>query len=223
MNDLATLVSGALGALCLLVVCTVYWRQQRLRIGGALLALCGLALLGLASRPLGAEDRAVPDLAACLDVIGEALPRLEAQVARLVQQQADLVAMLEASNTAPGDANLPEQGAIPEQGTSATQHVDEPALTLEIEVLGGVSDEELATIITWIQEVRADHRSSTIYVEPVMPLDSADPGGQRRRLMDEAGRVIDQVFAALNQRIDIVGLVSEPVPGPRLRLGLSDV
>jgi len=216
-------VPGALGALCLLVVCAVYWRQQRLRIGGALLALCGLALLGLASWQLGADDRGVPDLAGRLDAISEALPRLEAQIAQVVEGQADLVAMLEASNAAPDAVNLPEQGTLPEQSVQPTQEADEPALTLEIEVLGGVSDEELATIIAWIQEVRTDHRSSTIYVEPVMPLDSADPGGQRRRLMDEAGRVIDHVFEALNQRIDILGLVSEPVPGPRLRLGLSEV
>jgi hypothetical protein len=44
---------------------------------------------------------------------------------------------------------------------------------LEIEVLGGVTDADLAAIVAWIREVKAEHRSSRISIEPVMPLASA--------------------------------------------------
>jgi hypothetical protein len=40
--------------------------------------------------------------------------------------------------------------------------------------------------------------------------------------MDEVGRVIDHVFEQLHQRVDIATLVSEQVPGPRLRLVFAD-
>jgi hypothetical protein len=197
LSDLAIIVPGVLGSICLLVVCVVYVRSQRLQLDGTLLALCGVALLGLAVWQVTARDRALPDLLAQIDA------RLEA----IAQRQAELAA--------PGAAAAPPAPSVaPGSGQPAVD-----ASVLEIEVLGGVSDDELAAIIAWIRRVKREHRTSAIFVEPVIPLGSTDPAGQRQRLMSEAGRVIDHVYVQLNQRIDIASLVSEDVPGLRLRLG----
>jgi hypothetical protein len=224
IGDLAVIVPGALGALCVVVVCAVYWRKQGFGQGGALLSLCGLALLGLAywqagaqDRAMDAQDRAMPDLARRLDAIAAAMARLEAQVARIIERRAEPAAA-GTSGATPG-----EDTSRAESAPAGGQDDDAPAsAVLEIEVEGGVSDAKLAAIVAWIEQVKAEHRTSRISIEPVMPLQSADPDGQRATLMSEAGRVIDHVFAALRQRVDIGRLVLEDVPGPRLRLGLSD-
>jgi hypothetical protein len=203
-SDVAVIVPGVIGSICLIAVCVVYLRRQSLRLDGALLAVCGLALLGLAYWQAMSLPRVAPDLAGRLDAISEALSRLEGQIAHIADDQARLTADGFASNQ---DA----QGGEP--GDASTSQ------SLEIEVLGGVSDQELVEIVGWIRQVRSEHRSARILIEPVIPLGSADPAGQRKRLMNEAGRVIDHVFDELNQRVDIANLVSEDVPGPRLRLG----
>jgi len=151
--------------------------------------------------------------------------RLDAAVAAL-NQQAQLTAAIartqldvsQAGSIARPPARTEPVGAA----TGGEREVAAPLPSvLEIEVLGGVSDEELATVVAWIEQVHARHRSSRIAVEPVMPLTSADPAGQRKRLMEEAGQIIDYVFDELNQRVDITPLVSRRVPGPRLRLMFS--
>lgn len=216
MQDVAVVVPGVLGALCLLVVCAVYLRSESFGLGGALLSLCGLALLGLSYWQVGAPDRGAPDLARRLDAIGAALGRLEAQIDQIIEQQAELAG---AVASAPPDAATSRA----ESAQAGQQDDDAPASPiLEIEVQAGVSEANLAAIVAWIQEVKAERRTSRISIEPVMPLQSADPDGQRARLMSEAGRVIDHVFAALRQRVDIGILVSEDVSEPALRLGLAD-
>ena len=202
---------------CLLAVCAVYLRKQSLGWGGALLSLCGLALLGFAYWQAGAAERAAPDLASRLDAIGAALARLEAQLDEVVERQAELAAALDSP------APLPTATS---QGESATVHAqdgDAPASpTFELEVRGGLTDAELAAILAWVREIKAEHRSARISIVPVLPLQSADPDGARARLMGAAGQVIDHVFAALSQRVDIGSLVSEDVPAPTLRLGFSE-
>jgi hypothetical protein len=223
VGHLAVAVPGVLGTVCLLVVCAVYWRRQSLRLEGALLSLCGLALLGLSYWQADAQDRAVPDLARRLDAIAVALGRLEAQVAQVIQRQAEL-AVAGASDPGQGQETFRANSAQAVQQQAVEQDNDAPAPPiLEIEVQGrGLSDADLAAIVAWMERIKAEHRASRISIEPVMPLESADPGGERAQLMNEAGRVIDHVFAAIGQRVDISSLVAEDVPGPRLRLGLSD-
>jgi hypothetical protein len=216
-GHLAAVVPGVLGTLCLFVVCAIYWRERRLRLDGALLSLCGVVLLALSYWQAEAQHRAVPDLARRLDAIDLALGRLEAQVAQVRERQAEL-AIADPPSAAPDEGTPQADSAPPVQ-----QDDDAPApLILEIEVREGVTEAELAAIVSWMEKVRAEHRAPRITIEPVMPLQSADPGGQRARLMNEAGRVIDHVFAAIGQRVDIIGLVAEDVPAPRLRLGLAD-
>jgi hypothetical protein len=218
MQDLAIVVPGMLGTLCLLVVCAVYLRRQGFGQGGTLLSLCGLALLGMSYWQAGAPDRAGPDQSTRLDAIAAALARLEAQIAEIDERQAELAVAERASSVEPDAPTSQVEGA-----PAAGQDDDAPAPPiLEIEVVGGVSEAALAAIVAWVQEIKAEHRSSRISIEPVMPLQSTDSEGQRTRLMSEAGRVIDHVFAALRQRVDIGSLVSEDVPEPRLRLGFSD-
>lgn len=212
IRDLAVVAPIVIGSLCLLTVCAVYLRSQIFRLDGALLAVCGVVLLALSYWQAG-KDRAELDLARRLD----ALALLEGRIAEVADDQARLAAMVAApESSAAGQIAEVAPGAGPAMASSP------PSRVLEIEVLGGVSGEELAAIVTWIRQIHATDRSARIVVEPVMPLTSADPAGQRRRLMDEVGRVIDHVYEELNQRVDIVTLVSEPVPGPRLRLALSD-
>jgi hypothetical protein len=254
MHDLAVMLSAGLGAACLLAVCAVYLRKQSLGWGGALLSLCGLALLGLSywqagasdrtapvlvtrlnavsaalgrletqvagmvERQAGAEARAASDLALRLGTIGAALGRLEAQMAQIVNQQAEHAVAASTSSAGRDDAKLRTESA---QRTVQHDHAL-PSNRLEIGVVGGVTDAELAEIVAWIRKVKAEHRSSRISIEPVMPLQSADPGGERTRLIGEAGRVIDHVFAAISQRVDIGSLVSEDVPEPILRLRFSE-
>jgi outer membrane protein OmpA-like peptidoglycan-associated protein len=93
-----------------------------------------------------------------------------------------------------------------------------PPDSLEIEAIGGVSDKELGAIVSWIQEIKSERPASVILIEPVMPHESTDLAGQRKRLMNEVGRVMDHVFDEMSQRIGITKLSSENVPGPRLRL-----
>jgi len=175
-------------------------------------------LLGLPYAQGVAEERTVPGVSGQLEEITDTLRRLEAQIARVIEEQARLAAAVAALNAQAGAS--PAAQAAPSVSVPASRAPLPPIL--EIEVLGGVSGEELAAIVDWVRRVHATSRSSRIVVEPVMPLDSADPVGQRRRLMDEAGRVIDHVFEELNRRVDIVTLVSESVPGPRLRLARSE-
>jgi hypothetical protein len=219
IRDLAVIAPVVMGSFCLLAVCAVYLRSQSFRLDGALLALCGVVLLAISYWQVG-KDRGEQDLARRLD----ALALLEGSIAEIAADQARLAAVVAAqappaagriANGAPGASPAVAPGAPSAVASSAPQ-------VLEIEVLGGVSGEELDAIVAWIRQVYATDRSSHIVVEPVMPLTSADPAGQRKRLMDEAGRVIDHVFEELNQRVDIVTLVSEPVPGPRLRLTRSE-
>jgi len=210
IRDLAVIAPVVIGSLCLLTVCAVYVRSRSFRLDGALLALCGVVLLALSYWQAG-RDGAERDLAGRLD----ALALLEGRIAEIADDQARLAALVAGP---PGADQIAEIApAAPPAMASRS-----PSRVLEIEVLGGVSGDELAAIVTWIRQVHAADRTARIVVEPVMPLASADPAGQRRRLMDEAGRVIDHVFEELNQRVDIVTLVSESVPGPRLRLALSD-
>jgi len=218
MQVLAIVVPGVLGTLCLLVVCTVYLRKQGFGQGGALLSLCGLALLGVSYWQAGAPDRAGPDLSTRLDAIAAALARLEEEIRQIGERQAELAVAQRASSADPDAATSPAETA-----SASGQDDDAPASPiLEIKIVSGVSEAELAAIVAWVQEIKAEHRSSRISIEPVMPLQSTDSEGQRTRLMSEAGRVIDHVFAALRQRVDIGSLVSEDVPEPRLRLGFSD-
>lgn len=152
--------------------------------------------------------------------------RLDAAVAAL-NQQAQLTAAIGRTQLDISQAGSIARPATVAEGVGAAKGSNRDVAelwssSLEIEVLGGVSGDELAAIVAWVRGVRAENRSSRIVVEPIMPLDSIDPEGQRRRLMDEAGRVIDYVFEELDQRVDIVTLVSEPVPGPRLRFTLTD-
>jgi len=112
--------------------------------------------------------------------------------------------------------------ALPSSAATAAASSVAPPRVLEIDALGGVSEEELTAIVDWIRQVHGVNRSARILVEPVLPLDSVDPDSQRRHLINEAGRVIDHVFEELNQKVDISTLVSEPVPGPRLRLLLAN-
>jgi hypothetical protein len=96
--------------------------------------------------------------------------------------------------------------ATPHTESAQASDQDDPASSsamLEIEVLGGVTDADLAAIVARIRKVKAEHRSSRISIEPIMPLASADPGSRRTSLIGEAGRVIDHVFVAIRQRIDI--------------------
>jgi hypothetical protein len=164
-----------------------------------------------------AEERNAPALSGQLEEISATLRRLEAQMAQVLEEQARLAAAVAALSAQAGAS--PAARAVPSVSGPASR-ASLPQV-LEIEVLGGVSGDELAAIVSWVRRVHATHRSSRIVVEPVMPLDSADPAGQRRRLMDEVGRVIDHVFAQLHQRVDISSLVAESVPGPRLRLAFS--
>jgi hypothetical protein len=197
-----------------------------------LLSLCGLALLGVSYWQAGAPDRAGSDLSRRLDAIAAALARLEAQIAEIDERQAGLAVAQRASSADPDAATSPagtapadrQAATSPAETASAAGQDDDAPLSpiLEIEIVSGVSEAELAAIVAWVREIKAEHRSSRISIEPVMPLQSTDSDGQRTRLMSEAGRVIDHVFAALRQRVDIGGLVSEDVPEPRLRLGLFD-
>lgn len=212
IRDLAVIAPVVMGSFCLLAVCAVYLRSQSFRLDGALLALCGVVLLAISYWQVG-KDQGEQDLARRLD----ALALLEGSVADIADDQARLATTVAALER-PAASQIAKlaPGAPPPVASSA------PSQVLEIEVLGGVSGEELDAIVTWIRQTYATDRSSHIVVEPVMPLTSADPAGQRRRLMNEAGRVIDHIFEELNQRVDIVTLVSEPVPGPRLRLARSE-
>jgi hypothetical protein len=211
IRDLALIAPIVIGSLCLLAVCGVYLRSHSFKLDGALLAVCGVGLLGFAFWQVG-DDRHAADLARRL----EALALLEGRIAEIADQQTRLAdAMLGPR----GAASPTIAGVTPAAGPAARAPRSD---VLEIEVLGGVSSDELATIVGWIREAHATHRSSRIVVEPVMPLASADPDGQRRRLMNEVGRVIDHVFDKLNQKVDIATLVAEPVPGPRLRLALAN-
>jgi hypothetical protein len=224
MQDLAIVVPGMLGTLCLLEACAVYLRRQGFGQGGALLSLCGLALLGVSYWQAGAPDRAGPDLSRRLDAIAAALARLEAQIAEIDERQAELAVAQRASSADPDAATSPAGTApatSPAETASAAGQDDDAPLSpiLEIEIVSGVSEAELAAIVAWVREIKAEHWSSRISIEPVMPLRSTDSDGQRTRLMTEAGRVIDHVFVVLRQRVDIGSLVSEDVPKPRLRLG----
>jgi hypothetical protein len=223
MPDLAVVVPGVLGAVCMLVVCAVFLGRRRLGPGGALLSLCGLTLLGLAYWQVVAPGPAAPDLARRLDEIGASLARLEAQIAEIGARQTEPAAAgIPRSDT---DTTPPAGGQ--DDVASAAPAVQEDAAAvgapvLEIEVRGSLSQAELASIVAWIEEVKAERPSARVAIAPVMPLQSADPAGGRAMLMSEAGRVIDHVFVALRQRVDIGSLVSEDVPAPRLRLALSD-
>lgn len=214
IRDLAVIAPVVIGSLCLIAVCSVYVRSQSFRLDGALLAACGVALLGLSYWQ--AADSGEEDLALRLD----ALALLEGRIAEIADNQARLAEVIAAAEESPSEPPV-EAPSATEEITVAPVAAESLAQVLEIEVLGGVSGDELAAIVEWVRAVRAEHRSSRIVVEPIMPLESADPGGQRRLLMNEAGRVIDHVFDELNQRVDIASLVSESVPGPRLRLAYS--
>ncbi|MEM7026340.1 MAG: hypothetical protein AAF637_27745, partial [Pseudomonadota bacterium] len=208
-GDLMVLLPSIIGSICLLAVCVVFVRSRRFGFDGALLAVCGAALLAL---PLlqSAEERAVQKTASRLDRINDTLPKLEERMALLSVGRRTL-------GDLPGDTRAAAADVLTSAAGIGGPNAVTP--TWEIEVLGGVSGDELADALEWIRKVKAERRTAVIRVEPVMPVGAADPDGQRRRLVDAAGEVIDHVYEEMNQRVDIARLVEEDVPGPRLRLG----
>ncbi len=220
IRDLAVIAPVVMGSFCLLAVCAVYLRSQSFRLDGALLALCGVVLLGF---PTGRSARtgATQDLARRLD----ALALLEGSIAEIAADQARLAEVVAAPGAAGrGPDRRSGAGCVTSRGAGRAVTPWHRPRRRSWRSRFWVACPARSWTPSWPGSAKSTPPTgpSHIVVEPVMPLTSADPAGQRKRLMDEAGRVIDHVFEELNQRVDIVTLVSEPVPGPRLRLARSE-
>ena len=110
----------------------------------------------------------------------------EAQIAQIAKNQRQLTTSLlsalketQASAFKAHQAEPQTAAAVPDMPSSDS---------LEIEALGA-SGKELDAIVSWIQDIKSERPTSVILIEPVMPHEGADLDGQRKRLMNEAGRV----------------------------------
>jgi hypothetical protein len=214
-TNLSFIVPVAIGSICLLTVCSVYLWKQSFKLDGLLLSVCGVVLLGLSNWQGRSGDQALSDPSRQLDEISDAWAGLEAQIAQFAENQRQLAALVGALKETHASAFTARQ-AVPQTAADVPDTL--PPDSLEIEAIGGVTNEELDAIASWIQEIKSERPASVILIEPVMPHESADLDGQRKRLMNEAGRVMDHVFDEISQRIEVARLSSENVPGPRLRL-----
>jgi hypothetical protein len=214
-TNLGFIVPGVIGSICLLTVCGVYLWKQSFKLGGLLLSICGVVLLGLSNWQAQSGEQALSDLTQDLGEFGDAWAGLEAQIAQIAKNQGQLAALLGALNETHASAFLAHQ-AEPQAAAGIPDAL--PPDSLEIEPIGGVSNEELDTIVSWIQDTKSERPGSVILIEPVMPHESADLDGQRKRLMNEAGHVMDYVFDEIGQKIEVARLSSGNVSGPKLRL-----
>jgi outer membrane protein OmpA-like peptidoglycan-associated protein len=217
-TTLGFVVPGVIGTICLLTVCSVYLWKQSFKLDGLLLSICGVVLLGLSTWQVRSGEQALSDLPRQLGEIRDTWAGLEAQIAEIAKNQRQLTTLLGALKEAHASASKARQA---EPQTAADVPEALPPDSLEIEAIGGVSGEELDAIVSWIQDIKSERPTSVILIEPVMPHESADSDGQRKKLMNEAGRVMDHVFDAIGQRIEVTRLSSDNVPGPRLRLHLE--
>jgi outer membrane protein OmpA-like peptidoglycan-associated protein len=240
------IIPAAIGSICLLTVCGVYLWKQSFRLPGLVLAVCGVVLLGASIWQPRTDDQTLPDLARLFGEIRDASTGRHAQLAEIIKNQAELAALLrgfEETRVPTSPAPEPELQtaaseaaslrASEETGTS-TSPAPEPepqaaasdAATprpdsLEVEAAGGVSKEALDAVLSWVRDTKPEHPASVILIEPVVPDEGADLDGQRRRLMNDAGRVIDHVFKETRQKVQVARLVSDDVPEPLLRLRLE--
>jgi hypothetical protein len=217
-TNLGFIVPVAIGSICLLAVCSVYFWKQSFKLDGLLLSICGVVLLSLSTWQARSGDQALSDLTRQLGEIRDAWSGLEAQIAQIAKNQRQLTTLLSALKETHASAFKAHQA---EPQTAAAVPDMPSSDSLEIEALGGVSGKELDAIVSWIQDIKSERPTSVILIEPVMPHESADSDGQRKRLMNEAGRVMDHVFDAIGQRIEVTRLSSDNVPGPILRLHLE--
>jgi hypothetical protein len=214
-GNLGIIVPGLTGSICLLTVCGVYLWKQSFKLGGLLLSICGVVLLGLSDWQARSGEQVVSDLALQLGETRDAWTGMEAQFAQIAENQEQLAVLLAALNKRRASELTEDQGKPPAAvGVPDTLPPD----SLEVEAIGGVSKDELDAVVAWIQEIGSERPGSVILIEPVMPRESADLDEQRKRLMNEAGRVMDHVFDEIGQRIEVARLSSDNVPGPRLRL-----
>jgi hypothetical protein len=214
-TSLGFIVPVVIGSICLLTVCGVYLWKQSFKLEGLLLSISGVFLLWLSNSQPQSDEQAMSDLTRLFGEIREAWTGQEAQIAQIIRNQEQLVALLGAFNETHA-STLTAHEAEPQ--TAAGVPATPPPDSLTIEAVGGVSNEELDTIVSWIQETKSERPASVILIEPIMPHESADLDGQRRRLMNEAGRVMDHVFEEISQTIEVTRLASDTVPGPMLRL-----
>lgn len=213
-NSLELIVPAVIGGICLLTVCGVYLWKQSFNLGGMFLSVSGVVLLGLSNwEPQ--SDEALSDLIPLLGEIRAARTGQEAQLGQIIRNQEQMAALLGGlDQTHASTLRAPEA----ETETAAGDPERLPPGSLEIEALGGISNGELDAIVAWVKDVKSEHPASVLFIDPVMPHASYDLDGQRRRLMNEAGRVIDHVFKEMRRTIGVASLRSENVPGPLLRL-----
>jgi hypothetical protein len=214
-TNLGFIVPGVIGSICLLTVCGVYLWKQSFKLGGLLLSICGIALLGLSNWQARSGEQALSDLTGQLAEISGRWAGLETQMAQIAENQTRLAALVGALQEPQASAFTARQA---EPQTAAGVPDTLPPDSLEVEAIGGVSNEELDAVVSWIQDTKSERPRSVILIEPVMPHESADPDGQRKRLMSEAGRVMDHVFDEIGQKIEVARLSSDNVSGPQLRL-----